>query len=75
MRVPVQAPALVRIRRSRLVDRFDRRRVDANGVSPSQLGSEEEGEGTEEGEGGEGAEGAESGEEGADAGDASVESE
>ena len=72
MRVPVQAPALVRNRRSRLVGRFDRRRAAAGGVSPSQLGGEEEGEGMEEGEGGEGAE---SGEESADAGDTSVESE
>jgi hypothetical protein len=66
MRVPVQAPALVRNQRSGLVRRFGRRRAEVYGVRPSQYGGEE-GEQEEEG-------GGESGEEGSDEGGAGMES-
>jgi hypothetical protein len=66
MRVPVQAPALVRNQRSRLVRRFGCGRAEAYGVRPSQYEGGEEGETGEE-------EGGESGGQGGDEG-ATVES-
>jgi hypothetical protein len=53
MRVPVQAPALVRNQRSRFVRRFDCGRVVAYGMRPSQYNGGEEGETGEEEEEGE----------------------
>jgi hypothetical protein len=78
MRVPDQAPALVRNHRAHPARRSGGGSTDAYGVSPSQYDGEgEEGEGAEGGEGGEGAE-----DEGGDSGggdgneaDSSVESE
>lgn len=70
MRVPVQSPALLRSHQSRLVRRFGRGRMDADGVRLSQYEGGEEGEGGEEEEGGDSG-GGETNEEG----DASVESE
>lgn len=73
MRVPDQAPALVRNHRAHPARRSGGKGIEAYGVSPSQY----DGEGDDEGEGGEGAEdeGGESGEEDGNEADASVESE
>jgi hypothetical protein len=72
MRVPVQAPALVRNQRGQLARRFDGGWAEGHGLSPSQYEGEEGGEGS-----GEGAEddGGESGDEGGNDADSSVESE
>lgn len=66
MRVPDQAPALLRNSRG-LARPFGRRWVEADGVRPSQLDGDEDAETADEG--------GESGEETSDDGDASMESE
>lgn len=69
MRVPVQAPALLRYQRSRLVRPFGRRHAEADGVHPSQYDGGGEGEAVEEDQG------SDTGEEGGGEGDSSVEAE
>jgi hypothetical protein len=71
MRVPVQAPALVRNQRGQPVRRSGGGRIEGYGVTPSQYeGGDDEGEGGED-------EGGESGEDGGNEAeaDSSVESE
>ena len=67
MRVPVQAPALVRSHRAGVGRRFDGR-TEGYGVSPSQYDGGDDGEGAED-------EGGESGDEGGNEAESSVESE
>lgn len=68
MRVPVQAPALVRSHRGGLARWSGGGRTNAYGVSPSQYEGEEDGEGAEDDSG-------ESGDEGGNEAESSVESE
>jgi hypothetical protein len=76
MRVPEQAPALVRNHRAHPARRSGGGRAEGYGVSPSQYDEGDEG-GGEGGEGTEGAEdeGGESGEDNGNEADASVENE
>ncbi len=73
MRIPDQAPAVARNRRSGPVRRFARRWTEADGVRPSQYGGEE-GEGGEEDNVQSGDEGGEGGgEDGGYSGESTVE--
>ena len=73
MRVPDQAPALVRNHRGGVARQFSGGRTDAYGVSPSQYEGGEDDEGDEDTGAGDG--GDESGDEGGNESESSVESE
>ena len=75
MRVPDQAPALVRNHRAHPARRSGGGWTDAYGVSPSRHDGDDGGEGAEGSEETRGGEGGESGEDGGNEADSSVESE